>query len=306
MAHLRFIPAGGALVEVTTRTQHGRLLLRPHPDLNEIVLGVLARAQRLYLSPGTGICAFAFLANHYHLLLRVRDAGELAGFMRYFNSNLARELARRVDWRNHVWSRRYHAAVVSEEPEAQLARLRYLLAHGVKEGLVEHPSEWPGAHCVRPLLDGTPVEGYWFNRTQEYFARRRKEDFARLRYATRESLDLLPIPCWDGLAPEVRRAKAGALVAEIVREEKIRRGGKPPLGVERVLRQHPHDLPFKSKRSPAPQFHTSSREARKALRADYREFARAFRHAALQLRAGNRDAPFPAGSFPPALPFVCG
>jgi hypothetical protein len=32
----------------------------------------------------------------------------------------------------------------------------------------------------------------------------------------------------------------------------------------------------------------------------------AYREAAEKLRAGNRDAGFPAGSFPPALPFVGG
>jgi REP element-mobilizing transposase RayT len=33
------------------------------------------------------ICAFVFLSNHYHLLLRVDSAKQLADFMGYFNSN---------------------------------------------------------------------------------------------------------------------------------------------------------------------------------------------------------------------------
>jgi hypothetical protein len=45
---LRFIPEEGALVEITCRTIHSRYLLRPDPTLNEIVLGVLGRAQRLH------------------------------------------------------------------------------------------------------------------------------------------------------------------------------------------------------------------------------------------------------------------
>jgi hypothetical protein len=36
----------------------------------------------------------------------------------------------------------------------------------------------------------------------------------------------------------------------------------------------------------------------------YAEFVGAFRAAAEALRQGYRDVPFPAGSFPPALPFV--
>jgi hypothetical protein len=38
----------------------------------------------------------------------------------------------------------------------------------------------------------------------------------------------------------------------------------------------------------------------------YVEFINAFRTASEALRRGNRAAPFPAGSFPPALPFVAG
>jgi len=45
---LRFVPEGGALVEVTCRTIQGRLLLRPSQQLNDIILGVLGRAQARY------------------------------------------------------------------------------------------------------------------------------------------------------------------------------------------------------------------------------------------------------------------
>jgi transposase IS200 family protein len=157
---LRFVPEGGALVEVTTRTIQSRLLLRPSPATNEVVLGVLGRAQRLY---PVRLCAFVFAGNHYHLLLRVDTAKQLRDFMTYFNSNLARELARLVRWRDKVWSRRYTAIVVSEEEAAQRERLKYVLAHGAKEGLVERPRDWPGVHSVRALLEDEPLDGYWFD-----------------------------------------------------------------------------------------------------------------------------------------------
>jgi REP element-mobilizing transposase RayT len=88
---LRFIPEGGALVEVTTRCIQSRFLLAPGPLLNEIILGVLARAARIY---GVGVVAFCFVSSHYHLLVRVSDAEALARFACYFNSNLAREIVR--------------------------------------------------------------------------------------------------------------------------------------------------------------------------------------------------------------------
>ena len=58
---IRFIPEGGALVEVTDRTVQARMLLVPSRQLNEIVIGVLGRAQRLYK---VRICGFVALSNH--------------------------------------------------------------------------------------------------------------------------------------------------------------------------------------------------------------------------------------------------
>ena len=74
VSRLRFVP-GQHMVEITTRTQHGRLLLRPGPVFNDIFYGILGRAQRRY---GMTIHYAAVLSNHYHLLVSVRDAGQLA------------------------------------------------------------------------------------------------------------------------------------------------------------------------------------------------------------------------------------
>ena len=62
----------------------------------------------------------------------------------------------------------YQAIVISNEEGAQIERLNYLLSNGCKEGLVDHLRDWPGVHCVRHLLDGEPLVGAWFDRTQEY------------------------------------------------------------------------------------------------------------------------------------------
>jgi REP element-mobilizing transposase RayT len=143
---LRYIPEGGALVEVTCRTLQGRFLLRPSWALNEIVLGVLGRAQRL--NP-VRICAFTFLSTHFHLLLEVDDAQQLAK-LGHLNSNLAREVGRLTGWREKVWPRRYQAIIVSTEEAAQIDRLRYVLAHGVKEDLVPRP---PTGSSIALALD---------------------------------------------------------------------------------------------------------------------------------------------------------
>ena len=72
---MRFIPEEGAMVEVSCRTIQSRYLLRPSPALNEIILGVIVRAQRLYPLEVSG---FVFPSTHYHLTLWVPDAKRLA------------------------------------------------------------------------------------------------------------------------------------------------------------------------------------------------------------------------------------
>jgi hypothetical protein len=163
-------------------------------------------------------------------------------------------------------------------------------------------------HVAKALTEGATLTGYWFDRTQEYAARNRGEKFDRLRYASVETLHLSPLPCWRHLPPEVWRGRALNLVHEIDEEAAVRRSrtGSQPLGVAAVLGQHPHDRPKRPKRSPAPLFHAMSEKVRRELWEAYRWFVAAFRDASEKLRAGDRGAAFPAGSFPPALPFVGG
>ena len=78
------------------------------------------------------------------------------------------------------------------------------------------------------------------------------------------------------------------------------------LGVSAILGQHPFDRPARTKKSPAPLFHTATRRARDELYAAYAWFVGAYRRASEKLRAGKRDVAFPAGCFLPAQPFVVG
>ena len=295
---LRFIPTG-TLVEVTLRTVHGRLLLRPGRRLNDLAVGVLGRAQRKY---GMRIHALAVLSNHAHLLVSPESPQQLAHFMAYIAGNIAREVGRLHDWRDKLWSRRYRSIIVSHEEEAQVARLAYILGHGVKEGLVERPQHWPGVHCAHALLTGGELEGTWFDRSAEYEARRRGEEFAHGDFATSERVVFSPLPCWALVDAGTYRERVAAIVRRIVEDGRHQRGGKAVLGKRAILAQDPHERPLHSDRSPAPAVHAASREIRVMLRAAYWQFADAFREAAHRLRCGDRLVRFPYGAFPPPIP----
>ena len=111
-------------------------------------------------------------------------------------------------WRERVWGRRYRAIVVSHEKAAQIERLRYLLEQGTKEGLVRRPEDWPGAHSVQALLDGRPIRGIWFDRSQEYEARRCGKRPGKYEFAEEETFELTSLPAWDSLDGETIRERS--------------------------------------------------------------------------------------------------
>jgi hypothetical protein len=145
--------------------------------------------------------------------------------------------------------------VVSDEEAAQVERFRYILSHGVKENLVERVLDWPGVHAARAILEDKPLTGYWFDRTQEYAARNRGEEYGRLTYATEEAFVLSRLPCWEHLSAEDYRKRVAELVEEIELDARVARmeRGTSVLGVGAVLRQNPHTRPNKTKRRGLPE-----------------------------------------------------
>ena len=228
--------------------------------------------------------------------------------MWYFNTNLAREVVRLTKWTDKIFSRRYQAIPVSDEEAAQVERLEYLLSHGVKEDLVERVDQWPGVHCARALTEGEPLEGTWFDHTQESAARRRGEIVDKSKYATTETVVLDPLPCWSHLPVEEQRRRAASLVHAINEKAAARReaAGIRPLGIAAVLAQDPLHRPARIKKSPAPLVHAATKAMRQLFWEGYALFVAAYRSAAERLKAGDAAPPFPAGCFPPALPFVSG
>jgi hypothetical protein len=299
---LRFVPPN-SIVEVTTRTMQGRLLLRPSPELTEIILGIIGRAQDMY---GMAIHAFVVLSTHAHFLLSPTGADQLALFMQFVNANTAKEAGRLHQWREKFWSRRYRSIVVADEKAAH-ARLRYIMAHGAKEGLVAKLGDWPGPQCIATLTAGEVLCGTWFDRSAEFVARQRGDSVLPTQFATVYDIKLTPLPCHSHLTPDQRQAEYRRMVGEIqvaAEAENLAKGRKP-MGVAAILAQDPHSRPASTDRSPAPFVHASDEETELAFRSQYRAFVDAFRAGALRLidRARSLVDLFPHWAFPPALPF---
>ncbi len=289
------------MVEVGNRTIQGRFLLRPTPKLTDIILGVLGRAQRLY---GMNIHAFVFLSNHYHMLVSPTSTKQLADFMCFVDTNIAKEAGKLANWKGAFWAGRYSAIVVSSEEPAQIGRLQYVLSNGCKEGLVARAQDWTGASTASALMEGmNTLSGHWYDRTKEYRARQagRTELFV-----VPETVTLSSLPCWAHLESTERLLLMRQMVGEIedATEKMHRENGSSLLGMDKVLQRHPHSRPKDFAPSPAPLFHVASKRVRRLLVEAYSTFAENYRHAAERLKAGDLQVSFPAGSFPPACPYI--
>jgi putative transposase len=292
------------LVEITCRVTQGRALLHPSTKANRRIVGVIGRAQRMY---DVGIHGTGFLSSHYHSLCSFEDLEQQRSFMTLVQGNLSREVGRLHDWSGPLWGRRYSAIPVSDEELAQLARLRYLLEQGCKEGLVESPLEWPGASSAWHLWQGlTMMEGEWVDRTDLFRRRRSNPRLTEEDCTVLESIELTPLPCWEHLPKEEYRARVREMIEDIARETRDRHrvAGTRPLGAEKIRRRHPHSRPTHLDCSPAPKYHCASKEARERFWAALREFVDAFRSAAEKLKGGDLVVAFPEGSFPPPRQFV--
>ena len=300
---LRFVPEN-AIVEITTRTLQGRLLLKPSPELNDLILGVIGKAQDRY---GMVIHAFVVTSTHAHYILSPTSAEQLARFMQFVDANIAKEAGRLHLWPERLWSRRYRSIVIADD-EAALARLRYVLAHGAKEGLVGGgPGSWPGPNCIAALCAGELLRGIWFDRGAEYKARQRGESVLAMQFATTYDVKLTPLPSLQQLTESQRQAEVRRMVKEIEAQADAENLAKrrTPMGVAAILAQDPHSRPATTDRSPAPFVHASDKRTALEFRAKYRCYFDAFRAGAQWLKARTAEFAdmFPLWSFPPALPF---
>lgn len=243
----RFIPAG-SLVDITTQTWCGSLLLRPDPEVDRRILDVLAGAMALYPVP---LHALIVMPNQWHALITAPDGDRLSTFVGYVNANVAKAV-RAVHGGVGSVFRPKRPMVPVLGGRAADDRLHALLARGVADGLIASPLDWPGVTSARALAagDATLAPG----------------------------VPLTPLPGWEPLPLLERRARIRAHIAAI---EAMARGRSPrPLGEAAVRALDPHGQ-WPRDRSRAPRVHASDDRARDAFlaastaqRAAHREQAR--------------------------------
>lgn len=294
----RYYPAG-IPHELTARTVWKQFLLRPSPTLDARILATLGRALALY---PIEVHAFVVLSNHWHCLFTPRTAAAARDFARYVQAGLARAINDELGRQGPVWSRVEMTPVIGAE--AETTRLRYVLAHGAKEGLVASPLDWPGVHAARALCGYETLVGQWLDRTRACRLRHGGgkgggRDPLPSEVTTAYPITFTPLPSWRHLEAEQRVAHMRALVASIVVD--ARATHPRPKGVAAVLAQDPADRPAHSKHGRAPICHAADELERRAFKDARRSFIDAHRTAWRCMRIA-RPAHYPSHAFPAAAP----
>jgi REP element-mobilizing transposase RayT len=281
---------------VTVRCFQRRLLMRPSSETNDVLGGVLARAAR---TSGVEVFGFVFFSNHVHLLLRA-PRGNLPRFMQHLLTNISKKVGHLVRWKGRFWERRYSAEPVLDEV-ALLGRVRYMLAHGPKEGLVRTCAEWPGLSSLSMMFEGTTRRFRWFNWTRKGKTSPSVTDSGRFadRWAEQETLTLTPLPLQTLQSREAwRRFLQDAMQAIETEASRLHRRF---LGRAGVLRQDPLRKARKKERSSRPPCHTSFPALLNEYLETFRAFVAAFREASSRWKRGELDVVFPEGAHRPFI-----
>ena len=269
---------------ITDRCLQGRSLLRPSAKVNAITIGVLAQAVALF---DIELYAHVFMSNHYHLLLSAPNAAELAAFMQYLKSNLARRLGAVHGWEGKFWAKRYSASPVLDDGAA-IERMKYIFSNGVKENLVTHVRHFPGVHAHDDLVDGRTLRGVWVNHTE---SRRTGQTVV-----VRHTLRCAKLPSLAHLSDYEYRKVMDDLSREVHAQLDPNR---KVLGQAKILGAHPHSRGKALKRRPRPLCHSTCPALKQAFRAAYKMFVAAYREAYAAFREGVLGTAFPPGSLPP-------
>ena len=289
MARLRTFDAT-KLYHITNRTVGGQYFLKSELKVNILIAYYLAKCQE---DCEIRIYAFAFMDNHFHLLVR-GEGKEISRFMKRFQESVARDINKLRNRRGHLWAGRYQAIPILDSQSA-LYYLCYILLNPVKAGLCSTPRQSPGLNAAQALLKGDKYFRFSWNADEEGEPIARGEDKKVAKKCTvKIRLHVLP-----SLANKGKDARSSI--------------------IDKALRSHPSNIKHRQKSSrnyrptsrPTTEYVTVSEKAplchtvcaktkvdylawRKALISDY------YKAAAHYILGRIKRASFPRGTFPPS------
>lgn len=108
------------------------------PEDYDAFVGLFAEAnERLPMR----ILGWCLMPNHFHLVLRPHDDGDLGRWMQWLMTSHVRRYHRHYHGSGHVWQGRFKAFPIQAD-EHFLSVLRYVERNACRAGLVERAEDW--------------------------------------------------------------------------------------------------------------------------------------------------------------------
>lgn len=136
-------------------------------DYDAFVEAMMKARRRLPLD----VLGYCLMPNHFHLVLRPHEDGDLGRWMRWLLSSHAARYHRHYGTDGHLWQGRFKAFPIQDDDHLTTV-LRYVERNPLRAELVTRAEHWkwsslPGWLSKDPLLwRGTPVlrDGRWVER----------------------------------------------------------------------------------------------------------------------------------------------
>ena len=259
--------------------------LVPDAETNGLLRYLLAALAPRF---GIGVWGVVVMSNHYHLGL-VDHEGRLPAFLQLLDALLARALNLRQDRRDSLWSsEKPHVAIVADEG-AVFEKIGYMAANPVSARLVEHGREWPGVRSSPQDFGVAQTHA----RPAFFF-----DPQGSMPAEATLTLEIPPLCAHHGSGRFHRLACDAVAAAES--EARRNNADKPYVGAARCRAVDPMEEP----RTPEPggrrragSVIATDEATRKELDAMLEAFLAAYAEARVRFLAGERDTPWPRGTY---------
>ena len=298
----------GTVYSETRRTVDRQFLLRPCPEVRNLVGACLGRAWRKY-----PVTLYWCEANINHIQIgRSPLPGHLDNMSKFdqmFYSILSRELNRLWEREGPIWSTKNRSIECVDDQSAE-DRLLYSMSNPIKDGLCQKVKHWHkiSFSAYGQLAEGTKERYSYINWTKWHrqggpLNPKRPED-----YTEWVDVEFAPLPHLAGLPAHKREERLRRQLRQFEQAERDRRDTeqRPSMTLQRLLKTDPRQRPKTRKpRTPMPRCHASSRGARQSYHECWKAYLHEYIQASAIYRTGFYAAEFPDGSFRPPLTSVC-
>ena len=281
----RFI-VPGQTVFLTRRCDDRMFLMRPDPEINQVLLYTLTVLANKH---GLRVSHFVAMSNHWHAVV-TDPRGVLPKFLQEFGKETALALkcvrAKRRGW----WDANEKPAVQRLLTEQSIvSQIAYGYVNPTACGAVRLPHKWPGIN-LRPSQIGSSVT---VQRPSFYFKNETK-------FPAQVTLQIQAPPCFEGRESWLRGAVHNAVEQAVaVAHQRLRAADKRFLGAAAVLATDPYSRPTTHHGAQAfiPALAARCRETLHEGIAQLRAFHTAYRTAYRAWSAGQHEVEFPFGSW---------